>query len=34
MLRWFVMSFHVVTEQYEKAPFVSDHYPIISELVY
>lgn len=27
-------SFRVVTEQYENAQFVSDHYPIISELVY
>lgn len=27
-------SFRVVTEQYENAPFISDHYPIISELIY
>ncbi|MCR5409214.1 MAG: endonuclease/exonuclease/phosphatase family protein [Bacteroidales bacterium] len=27
-------SFRVVTEQYEGAPFISDHYPIISELIY
>ena len=26
--------FRVVTEQYENAPYISDHYPIITELIY
>ena len=27
-------NFRVVTEQYEDAPYISDHYPIITELIY
>lgn len=27
-------SFRVVTQQYNNAPFISDHYPIISELIF